>query len=152
MKRVRVLGIRPIALLTLTGLLLAALPARAGVAPTVAGRDTLIVAISRAPASLDPADHRTRESETVVRNLYDGLVTRDTRSGVHTELAESYKWLDDKTLEFTLRKGVKFHDGSPLIADDVVFSFERTIKTNAIEYPKPHTSPRRGLIEPLTSI
>jgi peptide/nickel transport system substrate-binding protein len=130
-------------------LLLGADTASAGAAP---GRDTLIVAISRAPASLDPADHRTRESETVIRNIYDGLVTRDTQSGVHPELAESLKWVDDKTLEFTLRKGVKFHDGSPLRADDVVFSFERTIKTNAIEYPKPHTSPRRGLIEPLTAI
>ena len=151
MNRARILSIVLITLLTLHGLLFAAFPAGAG-APAAVGRDTLVVAISRAPASLDPADHRTRESETVIRNIYDGLVTRDTRSGVHLELAESLKWLDDKTLEFTVRKGVKFHDGTPLKADDVVFTFERTIKTNAIEYPKPHTSPRRGLIEPLTAI
>jgi peptide/nickel transport system substrate-binding protein len=151
MNRVRIPRIVLIALLALPGVLLVALTAGAGAA-AAPGRDTLIVAISRAPASLDPADHRTRESETVIRNIYDGLVTRDTRSGVHLELAESFKWLDDKTLEFTLRKGIKFHDGSPLKADDVVFTFERTIKDNAIEYPKPHTSPRRGLIQPLVAV
>ncbi len=115
-------------------------------------RNTLTVAIARAPASLDPADHRSRESETVIRNMYDGLFTRDTKGGVHMEIAESAKWLDPKTLEVKIRPGVKFQDGSPLTADDVVFTFERTIKENAIEYPKPHTSPRKGLVEPLLSI
>jgi|YNPNPStandDraft_1061719.scaffolds.fasta_scaffold09846_1 peptide/nickel transport system substrate-binding protein len=123
------------------------------VPPTpVPGRDALIVALARAPAALDPNDHRNREAETVIRNMYDGLVTRDTTSGVHLEIAESYKWLDEKTLEFKLRKGVKFHDGTEMKADDVVFTFERTIKPNAIEYPQPHTSARKGLIEPLTAI
>ena len=150
MNRARIVPTALVVLLTALGLLVTARIASAG-APAP-GRDTLIVAISRAPASLDPADHRTRESETVIRNIYDGVVTRDSQSGIHPELAESFKWVDDKTLEFTLRKGIKFHDGSPMRADDVVFSFERTIKTNAIEYPKPHTSPRRGLIEPLTAI
>jgi peptide/nickel transport system substrate-binding protein len=123
------------------------------VPPTaVPGRSTLVVAIARAPASLDPADHRTRESETVIRNMYDGLVTRDNTSGVHLEIAESFNWLDNKTLEFKLRKGIKFHDGSEMKADDIVFTYERTIKDNAIEFPQPHTSPRKGLIEPLVSI
>lgn len=123
------------------------------ITPTaVPGRSTLVVAIARAPQTLDPADHRHRETETVIRNMYDGLVTRDTKSGVHLELAESFKWLDDKTLEFKLRKGVKFHDGSEMKADDVVFTFERIINANAIESPQAHTSPRKGLIEPLTSI
>ncbi len=123
------------------------------VPPTpVPGRDALIVALARAPAALDPNDHRHREAETVIRNMYDGLVTRDTTSGVHLEIAESYRWLDEKTLEFKLRKGVKFHDGTEMKADDVVFTFERTIKPNAIEYPQPHTAARKGLIEPLTAI
>jgi peptide/nickel transport system substrate-binding protein len=116
------------------------------------GRQILIVAIARAPVSIDPADHRSRESETVIRNMFDGLVTRDTRSGVHLELAEAMNWLDDKTLEVKLRQGVKFHDGTEMTADDVVFTFDRIIKENAIEYPQPHTSPRKGLIAPLESI
>lgn len=116
------------------------------------GRQTLIVGLSQAPTSLDPADHRWRASETVIRNMFDGLVTRDTRSGVHLELAEEVTWLDEKTLEVKLRQGVKFHDGVEMTADDVVFTFDRIIQENAIEFPEPHTSPRQGLISPLESI
>ena len=123
------------------------------VTPTSApGRQTIIVALAQAPISLDPADHRSRESETLIRNMFDGLVTRDTTSGVHMELAEEMNWTDEQTLEVTLRQGVKFHDGTEMTADDVVFTFDRIIQENAIEYPEPHTSPRKGLIAPLESI
>jgi peptide/nickel transport system substrate-binding protein len=115
-------------------------------------RDVIIVALSAAPTSLDPADHRSRQSETVLRNMFDGLVTRDNTSGVHLELAESLEWLDDQTLEAKLRQGVLFHDGVEMTADDVVYTFERIINENMIEYPEPHTSPRKGLIAPLESI
>lgn len=113
---------------------------------------TIVVALSEAPISLDPADHRSRPSETVIRNMFDGLVTRDTRSGVHLELAESLDWIDDKTLNVKILQGVKFHDGSEMTADDVVFSFERIINENMIEYPEVHSSPRKGLIAPLEAI
>ena len=123
------------------------------VTPTaLPGRDVIIVGLASAPETLDPADHRSRQSETVIRNMFDGLVTRDTTSGVHLELAEELNWLDDKTLEVKLRQGVKFHDGVEMTADDVVFTFERIIGENMIEYPEPHTSPRKGLIAPLESI
>jgi peptide/nickel transport system substrate-binding protein len=115
-------------------------------------KTTIVVALAQAPASLDPADHRSRESETVIRNMFDGLVTRDTTSGVHLELAEEMNWLDDVTLEVKLRQGVLFHDGTEMTADDVVYTFERIINENAIEYPEPHTSPRKGLIAPLVSV
>jgi peptide/nickel transport system substrate-binding protein len=115
-------------------------------------RDTIIVGLSAAPDSLDPADHRNRQSETVLRDMFDGLVTRDNTSGVHLELAEALNWLDDQTLEIKLRQGVKFHDGVEMTADDVVYTFERIIGENMIEYPEPHTSPRKGLIAPLESI
>lgn len=117
-----------------------------------AEKQTIVVALAQAPISLDPADHRNRESETVIRNMFDGLVTRDTRNGVHMELAETLEWADETTLEISLRQDVKFHDGSSMTADDVVFTFERIIQENAIEYPEPHTSPRKGLIAPLESI
>lgn len=115
-------------------------------------RDVIIVALDKSPLTLDPADHRDRTAETVIRNMFDGLVTRDTRSGVHMELAESLEWVDDTTLEVKLRQGVKFHDGVEMTADDVVFTFERIIGENMIEYPEPHSSPRKGLIAPLESI
>jgi peptide/nickel transport system substrate-binding protein len=116
------------------------------------GGQTIIVALARAPVSIDPADHRSRESETVIRNMFDGLVTRDTANGVHMQLAESLNWMDDRTLEVRLRPGVMFHDGTEMTADDVVFTFDRIIKENMIEYPQPHTSPRKGLIAPLESV
>jgi ABC-type transport system substrate-binding protein len=75
------------------------------------GRQTIIVGLSAAPLTLDPADHRDRNTETVIRNMFDGLVTRDNTSGVHNELAESLTWIDDITLEIKLRQGVKFHNG-----------------------------------------
>jgi peptide/nickel transport system substrate-binding protein len=113
------------------------------------GGGTVVIAMAAAPVSLDPADHRSRESETVIRNMFDGLVTRDNTSGVHLQLAESIDWVDEQTLDIKLREGVKFHDGTEMTADDVVFTFERIINENQIEYPEPHTSPRKGLIAPL---
>ena len=113
---------------------------------------TIVIAVAAAPVSLDPADHRSRESETVIRNMFDGLVTRDATNGVHMELAESMEWADEQTLNIQLREGVMFHDGTEMTADDVVFTFERIINENQIEYPEAHTSPRKGLIAPLESI
>jgi peptide/nickel transport system substrate-binding protein len=113
---------------------------------------TIVVGLTQAPSSLDPGDHRERESETVIRNMFDGLVTRDRRNGVHLELAEAMEWLDEQTLVVKLRRGVLFHDGTEMTADDVVFTFERIISENGIEYPVAHTSVRKGLIAPLVSV
>ena len=124
-----------------------------GATPTpTASQRTLVVALAWAPTSLDPTDHRERQSETVARNMFDGLVTRDTRSTVHLELAEEIHWRDDRTLEIKLRRGVLFHDGVEMTADDVVFTFNRLIQESAIEYPAPHTSLRRGLVGPVESV
>ncbi len=120
--------------------------------PAGSAEGTIVIAMAAAPVTLDPADHRSRESETVIRNMFDGLVTRDTRSGVHMQLAESMEWADDLTLDIILRQGVKFHNGTEMTADDVVFTFERIINENQIDYPEVHSSPRKGLIAPLAGI
>jgi peptide/nickel transport system substrate-binding protein len=142
--------LRLITLLMISTILLAACGNAA--TPEASGEGTVVVAMAAAPVSLDPADHRSRESETVIRNMFDGLVTRDNTSGVHLQLAESMEWTDDQTLEIILREGVMFHNGTEMTADDVVFTFERIINENQIEYPEAHTSPRKGLIAPLESI
>jgi peptide/nickel transport system substrate-binding protein len=123
------------------------------VTPTAApGRQTIIVALSRTPLTLDPADYSHRETETVIRNMFDGLITRDTRSGVHFEIAESMEWLDDTTLEIKLHQGILFHNGEELTADDVIYTYERILTDNSIEYPEPHSSPRRGFLGSLQTL
>lgn len=51
--------------------------------------------------------------------------------------AESVTWLDDKTVEVRLREGMKWHDGKPVTADDVVFSFEAPMMGDEVPMYKP---------------
>jgi peptide/nickel transport system substrate-binding protein len=60
-------------------------------------------------------------------NLYDSLVRWDNALQLQPGLATSWKAVNDTTWEFTLRAGVKFHDGSPLTADDVRATLERNL-------------------------
>jgi len=102
--------------------------------------------------TLDPADHRDRFTETVIRNMFDALVTRDTNMELHLEIAESAEMIEPTIWEFKIKEGITFHNGEPLTGEDVKFTFDRTITEGAIEYPEPHTSPRKGLISPLDSV
>jgi peptide/nickel transport system substrate-binding protein len=99
--------------------------------------------------TLDPANHRKRETETIIRNIYDGLLTRDAKMKVVPELAETWAQVDPQTYDFKIRSGVTFHDGSPMTADDIVFTFERLTKDGAMGG---QTSPRKDLVGPIKSI
>jgi len=113
---------------------------------------TLVIGLSSEIMTLDPADYRQRATETVLRNMFDSLVTRTTDGRVVLELAESATLVDDTTWEFVLKKGVTFHNGEALTAEDVKFTFDRIIAENGIDYPEPHTAPRKGLCAPLESV
>jgi len=112
---------------------------------------TMVIGLSAEIMTLDPADYRDTTTETVIRNMFDGLVTRSSDGRVLLQLAESATLIDDVTWEFVLKQGVTFHNGEDLTAEDVKFTFDRIITENAIEYPEPHTSPRKGLIGPVES-
>jgi peptide/nickel transport system substrate-binding protein len=60
-------------------------------------------------------------------NLYDSLLRWDTALKLQPALATSWKNVNETTLEFTLRPGVKFHDGQPLTAEDVKATIERNL-------------------------
>ncbi|MEO8383883.1 MAG: ABC transporter substrate-binding protein [Betaproteobacteria bacterium] len=59
-------------------------------------------------------------------HVYEHLTVRGKKLEILPALAESWTKVNDLTWRFKLRQGVKFHDGSPFTADDVVFSFDRS--------------------------
>lgn len=103
----------------------------------------LHIGFSEDALTLDPANHRRRETETIIRNMYDGLLTRNPSMRVVAELAESWKQIDAVTYEFKIRQGVKFHNGDMLTVDDIRFTFQRLTKEGAMEGK---TSPRKSLL------
>ena len=112
--------------------------------------DTIVVGMNTNHFhALDPAMYRGRETETMIRNMFDGLVGRTHDGKVVPELAESRQQVDGTTYIFTLRKGPKFHNGDPVTAADVVFTFERVLEPNGISGK---SSPRKGLLGPLTKV
>ncbi|MFD2174005.1 ABC transporter substrate-binding protein [Rhodobacter lacus] len=68
-----------------------------------------------------------RESATIVDNIFDTMVMRDKDMKLVPGLATSWKAIDDTTWEFTLREGVKFHNGEDFNADAVKFTLERVL-------------------------
>jgi len=80
------------------------------------------------PTYLDPAVGSDFSSSSSFVNLYDSLVYPTTKGDVVPSVAEGWEAsADGLTWTFHLKKGVKFHDGSELTAEDVVFSMNRII-------------------------
>ena len=89
----------------------------------------LRVAISSEPPTLDTHLATTNVASNLARNVFETLLTLDTKGGVHPMLAETYEILEDgKVIEFKLRQGVKFHNGEEFKAADVVASMNRWIQ------------------------
>ncbi|MCC6470106.1 MAG: ABC transporter substrate-binding protein [Alphaproteobacteria bacterium] len=77
--------------------------------------------------TLDPGKHSLIPEAYVVWALFNGLVKFNGKMEVVPDLAESFTAAGGNTLQFKLRKGVKFHDGSEFTADDVKFTIERLL-------------------------
>jgi len=85
--------------------------------------DQLVVAIESSPVTLDPRLATDAYSEHVTQLLFDSLVRVTDDGRVVPELAESWSRPDPLTYRFTLRRGVRFHDGRELTAEDVRYTF-----------------------------
>ncbi|MBL8587440.1 MAG: ABC transporter substrate-binding protein [Methylobacteriaceae bacterium] len=115
---------------------------------TAATAAEIRVGFSQDAQTLDPGNHRNRETETIIRNLCDGLLTRDAAMKIVPEIAESYRQVDPTTWEFKIARGLKTHSGAAFDARDVAFTLERLTKDNALGG---QTSPRKSLLGPLVS-
>ena len=73
----------------------------------------------------DPHSQNEGLTNNINQLVYEFLIVRDKKLGLQPSLAESWTQVNPTTWRFKLRPGVKFHDGTPFTADDVVFSFER---------------------------
>jgi peptide/nickel transport system substrate-binding protein len=98
-------------------------------APLASARD-LMIGQGTDVSLLDPHYSTSASDVNVFFNLYDNLVLRDDNLNLTPGLARSWKLVDDKTWQFTLREGVVFHNGDRFTADDVKFSLERAIAEN----------------------
>jgi len=80
--------------------------------------DTLRMAYSVAPKTIDPYKSSASATASLNEHLYEALVSRTNQK----LLATSYGWTDDTTLVVNLREGVKFHNGADFTAEDVIYS------------------------------
>jgi len=97
------------------------------------------------PQTADPHSQNEGFTNLFSQSVHDSLVMRDNTLQLVPGLAVSWQQVNATTWRFNLRRGVKFHDGSPFTADDVVFSFERAQHPNSQlrQYAAPVGRPRR---------
>lgn len=135
-----------LALLVISGLVsLACQPATpaqtavASVAPQPAGPVKITIATSAEPPTADFHQASLPITHPLAANIADGLVQLDEKYQIQPALAVSWRVENPKSWVFDLRKGVKFHDGTPFNAAAVKYNFERlfdpaTQSRDAVQY------------------
>ena len=83
----------------------------------------LTVGVPDNPMYLDPVANCDNVGMRVMKNIHETLIDITEDGSIVGRLAESWNQIDDRTIEFTLKKGVVSHAGFPLDADDVLVSF-----------------------------
>ena len=98
--------------------------------------DTLRVAWVGGVPNVDPYYNQQRIGLVMAHHAFDGLVHRDPDSfAIKPLLATAWRYIDDTTLEFDLRRDAMFHDGSRFSADDVVYTFNSILTDKQVSVP-----------------
>jgi peptide/nickel transport system substrate-binding protein len=90
-------------------------------------KQVLTIDVPNDAATLDPHLQWDTDSYGVYRNIFDNLLTRDATGKIVPQIARTWRFVDDTHVEFDIRADVKFQDGTPLSAEDIVFSVKRII-------------------------
>ena len=109
---------------------------------TVASAKTLRVGLDADPVSLDPQVQLSGGMLQLSHWVFDPLVRWNKDHDIVGRLAKSWERLDEHTMRFHLREGVKFHSGNEFTAKDVKWSFERIITSKDFQ----------GLFEPFETV
>ena len=117
-------------LVLVAGAIAAGLLASAGPAEAQKRGGTLTIVRPTDPVSLEPNLETTAPGAWVYFNMLEGLLTLDTTMQVQPSLAISYEVMSPTRVRFKLRPGVKFHDGTPMNAAAVKFTYDRALKGN----------------------
>lgn len=88
---------------------------------------SLKIGLSSEPTAVDPHYHDLTPNNALNNHIYEGLTRTDADLKIHPSLATSWSNRDDRTWVFKLRDGVKFSNGAPFSADDVIYSFCRIL-------------------------
>ncbi len=107
--------------------------------------NTIIVAMTNGPNNLDPRFGTDDASQKIHQLIFDNFVELDDHLRVVPKLAESLEHPDPLTYVATIRHGIRFHDGTLLTAEDVVFTFGQFLDPAFI-------SPRKGGYRELQSV
>jgi peptide/nickel transport system substrate-binding protein len=86
--------------------------------------DTLVVVIESSPANLDPRIGKDSQSERIDELIFDSLVRKDEHFNLLPGVAESWEIPDPQNYIFHLRRGIRFHDGRLLTAQDVKWTLD----------------------------
>jgi peptide/nickel transport system substrate-binding protein len=105
----------------------------------------LVVGIESSPLQLDPRYATDANSVRIAGLIYNSLLRADEKSRLQPELAESWRMADARTYVFDLRKDAKFHNGKPLTADDVIYTYQSILLARNL-------SPKRALLKPLQAV
>ena len=96
-------------------------------APAILDAKTLRFSSQGDITTLDPHGNNEGFTNAYLDQIYDPLVTRGKQLKVEPCLALSWQAVNETTMRFKLRPNVRFHDGTPFTADDVVFSIQRAL-------------------------
>lgn len=92
-------------------------------------KDTLTYALYGEPSSLDPQCISTITDLRVINNIFDTLITIDKEGNIAPGIAESWELLSDTEIKFTIKQGIKFHNGESLTNEDVAFTINRAVES-----------------------
>jgi peptide/nickel transport system substrate-binding protein len=105
----------------------------------------IVISLSAEPSTLENWNAYSLDGHPVLRNIFEALLNRDPATNeLIGELATAWDWTDDRTLRFTLREGVTFHDGSPfnaqVAADGLNYTWSAENAFDIIQFMGPQIS------------